>query len=84
MLRIIFKGILYFIIVYYLYRLVDKLLFGDSRAIEKERKRKEKEKERIFREYKRREGKITLDPGQTSTKKFRNDQGEYVDYEEVK
>ncbi|MFN8205825.1 MAG: DUF4834 family protein [Bacteroidales bacterium] len=84
MLRIIFKGILYFLIVYYLYKVVDRLLFGDRRAIEKERKRQAKEKERIFREYKRREGKITLDPGQGSHKKFRDNQGEYVDYEEVK
>jgi hypothetical protein len=84
MLRIILKGILYFLIVYYMFRVVDRLLFGDRRAIEKERKRQQKEKERIFREYKRREGKITIDPGQNAQKKFRNDQGEYVDYEEVK
>jgi hypothetical protein len=84
MLRIILKYLLYFLLVYYLFRMVDKALFGDRKAMEKERKRQEKEKDRLFRQYKRKEGSVTIDPGKGPQKKFDKDEGDYVDYEEIK
>lgn len=84
MLRILLKFLLYFILFYYLYKIVDKALFGDRKEAERLRKQQQKQWEKFYKEYKKREGTVTISNTAPSSKKIRKDEGEYVDYEEVK
>jgi len=84
MFRIILKYLLYLLLFYYLIKWVERALFGDWKEAERIRKKNQKEQERAYRKYKRREGSVTIESMHTPPKKFKKEEGEYVDYEEVK
>jgi len=67
-----------------LYRIIDRALFGDRREAERLRKRQQKEWEKFYRTYKKKEGTVIIDTSARPPKRFKKDEGEYVDYEEVK
>jgi len=84
MLRLLLKFFLYFILFYYLYRIIDRALFGDRKEAERLRKQQQKEWEKFYRTYKKKEGTVIIDTSARPAKKIRKNEGEYVDYEEVK
>lgn len=82
----IFRVILFLIIIYYVLKLIGKIflpIFLTHRI-----QKMEEEKQKAYRDYiarkKKEEGKITVD-GKSNIHENRNlDKGEYVDFEEIK
>jgi hypothetical protein len=81
--RLLLKFFLYFILFYYLYRIIDRALFGDRREAERLRKRQQKEWEKFYRTYKKKEGTVIIDTSDRPPKRFKKDEGEYGVDEEV-
>ena len=52
--------------------------------VDKAKKRAERERQEYLRQHKQREGKISIDYVPPVEKKINKDEGDYIDYEEVK
>lgn len=82
----IFKVILYLIIIYYILKLIGRIflpIFVTNRI-----RKMEEDKQKAYKEYinqkKRNEGKVTIDRVPEKSGKHNGNDGEYVDYEEIK
>ncbi len=84
----LFKIILVFIIVYYIFRLLGRYLFPFLLKKQLNKMQEKQQQARNDFENKRRseEGKVTINytSGKNKQNKDDNQHGEYVDYEEVK
>lgn len=81
----LFKSLLIFLCVYYLIRLILRAIIGNYAARLNDRTRREYEEK--LRDAERRasqSGNIRVDTTRNKTKAFSKDDGEYIDYEEVK
>jgi len=79
------RVLLLIIVIFYAFKLLGKLLFPYfiSKKINNEENRKRKAWDDFLFRKKSEEGKVTVDYNGNKNKK-RNNDGEYVDYEEIK
>ena len=82
----ILRLILFLIIIFYLFHLIGKILFPlfVSNKINNAQKRRQKEYEDYINHKKAEEGKVNFEYDNENRKRRNKDEGEYVDYEEIR
>ena len=82
------KIILFTVLLYYLFKGIFRYLFPFliSNQAKKMQKKQEQAKQDFVNQQQKNEGKVTIeyDPSQKHNEKNRGNEGEYVDYEEIK
>ncbi len=81
-----FRMMLYILVIYMLVRFFTRLLLPVVMEdyVKTEKRRIDREREAYYKAEKKKEGKISIDPGSSRRGKRKGMEGEYVDYEEVK
>ena len=77
---------MYIFVIYFIVRFFTRLLLPVVMEdyLKNAKKRAEREKHEFYKAEKKREGKISIDFGPNKGRNDRNEEGEYVDYEEIK
>jgi hypothetical protein len=81
-LRMIFYLIVIYIIVRFFTRLLMPVVMEDY--VSKAKKQAERDRQEYLRQHKQKEGKISIDYVPPVDKKIKKDEGDYIDFEEVK
>lgn len=82
----LFRMLLDLLVIYLVVRFFTRLLLPVVMEdyVKTAKRKAERERREFYQAEKKREGKISIDTGAYKDRKKRNDEGEYVDYEEVK
>ena len=84
---VVIKVILFIVVIWFIIRTISRgifsLLFGSSAAGINERARRQQE-ETLHRKKYKKEGDVTINYQPKSDKNFGKDDGDYIDFEEVK
>jgi hypothetical protein len=81
-----FKLIFYLIAIYLIVRFFTRLLMPVVMEdyVEKAKKKAESDRQEYLKQNKQREGKVSIDYVPPVSKKINKDEGDYIDYEEIK
>jgi hypothetical protein len=82
MFKLFFYLIAIYIIVRFFTRLLMPVVMEDY--VDKAKKQAERDRQEFLRQNKQREGKVSIDYVPPVNKKINKDEGDYIDYEEVK
>ena len=82
MFKLIFYLIAIYIVVRFFTRLLMPVVMEDY--VEKAKKQAERDKQEFLKKNKQREGKVSIDYVPPVNKKINKDEGDYIDYEDVK
>jgi len=81
-----FKLIFYLIAIYIVVRFFTRLLMPVvvEDYVQKAKKQAERDRQEYLKKNKQKEGKVSIDYVPPIDKKIKKDEGDYIDYEEVK
>ena len=82
MFKLIFYLIAIYIVVRFFTRLLMPVVMEDY--VDKAKKQAEKDRQEFLKKNKQKEGKVSIDYVPPVDKKINKDEGDYIDYEEVK
>ena len=82
----LFRMMIDLLVIYLVVRFFTRLLLPVVMEdyVKTAKRKAEKERQEIYRAEKKREGKISIDTGSYKGRKYKNDDADYIDYEEVK